>query len=79
MSGLRHGLKRRCISCRRGSALPAAATATHPCRKNCTATHLQEFLKVFEQLRDEIVNDEVLAGQPESSKKWVKEVRPERR
>ena len=36
---------------------------------------LQEFLKVFETLRDEIVNDELLAGQPDSSKQWVKEVR----
>ncbi|EFN59689.1 hypothetical protein CHLNCDRAFT_33543 [Chlorella variabilis] len=35
---------------------------------------LQEFLKVFEQLRDEIVNDELLAGQPEASKQWVKEM-----
>lgn len=34
----------------------------------------QEFLKVFEQLRDEIVNDELLAGQPDSSKAWVREV-----
>lgn len=32
---------------------------------------------MFERLRDEIVNDEMLAGQPESSKKWVKEVRQE--
>ena len=30
---------------------------------------------MFETLRDEIVNDEMLAGQPESSKAWVKEVR----
>ena len=30
---------------------------------------------MFETLRDEIVNDELLAGQPESSKAWVKEVR----
>ena len=36
---------------------------------------LQEFLKVFETLRDEIVNDELLAGQPDFSKQWVKEVR----
>jgi hypothetical protein len=36
---------------------------------------MQDFLKVFEQLRDEIVNDELLNGQPESSMKWVKEVR----
>lgn len=35
----------------------------------------QEFLAVFERLRDEIVNDELLAGQPEASKKWIKEVR----
>ena len=36
---------------------------------------VQEFLKVFDTLRDEIVNDELLAGQPESSMQWVKEVR----
>ena len=36
---------------------------------------VQDFLKVFEQLRDEIVNDDLLDGQPESSKQWVKEVR----
>ena len=30
---------------------------------------------MFERLRDEIVNDDLLAGQPEASKKWVKEVR----
>ncbi|KAI7842723.1 hypothetical protein COHA_003653 [Chlorella ohadii] len=34
----------------------------------------QEFLRVFERLRDEIVNDDLLAGQPEASKKWVKEM-----
>ncbi|PSC75133.1 farnesyl diphosphate synthase [Micractinium conductrix] len=34
----------------------------------------QEFLKVFEQLRDEIVNDELLAGQPDFAKAWVKEM-----
>lgn len=39
------------------------------------APALQEFLKVFETLRDEIVNDELLAGQPASSMTWVKEVR----
>lgn len=36
---------------------------------------LQEFLKVFERLRDEIVGDELLAGQPQFSQDWVKEVR----
>ncbi len=30
---------------------------------------------MFERLRDEIVNDDLLEGQPEASKKWVKEVR----
>lgn len=43
----------------------------------CSLLLPQEFLSVFERLRDEIVNDEMLAGQPESSKKWVKEVRQE--
>lgn len=34
----------------------------------------QEFLKVFERLRDEILSDDLLDGQPESSKQWVKEM-----
>lgn len=29
---------------------------------------------MFELLRDELVNDDLLAGQPESSMQWVKEV-----
>lgn len=36
--------------------------------------YMQEFLAVFEQLRDEIVVDDLLAGQPESSKQWITEV-----
>ena len=35
---------------------------------------LQDFLKVFEQLRDELVNDDLLGAQPDASKQWVKEV-----
>jgi hypothetical protein len=35
---------------------------------------MQEFLKVFGELRDELVNDGLLERQPESSKQWVKEV-----
>ena len=30
---------------------------------------------MFEVLRDEIVNDDLLAGQPEASKQWVAKVR----
>lgn len=49
------------------------------CRRCLACPHqfpaLQEFLRVFERLRDEIVNDDLLEGQPEASKKWVKEVR----
>lgn len=54
------------------------STRSPPQPPPCPHCQLQEFLKVFEQLRDEIVNDKLLAGQPESSKKWVKEVRSER-
>jgi len=36
---------------------------------------MQEFLKVFEQLRDELIDDDLLAGQPEESKTWVERVR----
>jgi hypothetical protein len=35
---------------------------------------LQDFLKVFDQLRDEIVNDELLGAQPDFAKKWMEEV-----
>ncbi len=35
---------------------------------------MQDFLKVFEQLRDEIVNDEFLGAQPDFAKKWMEEV-----
>lgn len=38
--------------------------------------HLQDFLKVFERLRDELVNDELLGDQPEFGKKWMEEVSP---
>lgn len=57
---------------------PAAAADDWGGRRTLTLQHaptLQDFLKVFEALRDDIVNDELLAGQPESSKQWVKEVR----
>lgn len=67
----------------------ARPTRAHlPCRRRCRqrscrrcrahphqSLALQEFLRVFERLRDEIVNDDLLEGQPEASKKWVKEVR----
>lgn len=61
------------------AASPAAATAAATrsrlvVKPAMPSSLLQEFLKVFEQLRDEIVNDELLAGQPEASKQWVKEV-----
>lgn len=36
---------------------------------------VQEFLKVFEQLRDEIVNDDLLGEQPDFGKEWMAEVR----
>lgn len=35
---------------------------------------VQDFLTVFEQLRDEIVNDDLLGDQPDSSKDWVRKV-----
>lgn len=38
--------------------------------------YLQEFLKVFDQLRDELVHDDLLGdGQPEQTKEWMKRVR----
>ena len=35
---------------------------------------MQEFLKVFDQLRNELVHDDLLGDQPESSKQWMVEV-----
>jgi len=35
---------------------------------------LQEFLKVYQRVRDELVGDELLKGQPEASKQWVTEM-----
>ena len=34
----------------------------------------QSFLKVYERLREEIVADSFLAGQPEAAKQWVTKV-----
>ncbi|KAL4449400.1 hypothetical protein ABPG77_007044 [Micractinium sp. CCAP 211/92] len=53
------------------------ATAEAPPAKQAktdAAAAKQEFLKVFERLRDEIVGDELLAGQPQFSQDWVKEM-----
>ena len=36
---------------------------------------IQEFLKVFEELRDELLEDEILKGQPEESREWLEKVR----
>ena len=37
---------------------------------------LQDFLQVFEQLREELVNDDLLGSdQPEASRDWVRKVR----
>lgn len=38
-------------------------------------THLQAFMKVYEQLREEILQDEVVKDMPESSVAWMKRVR----
>lgn len=35
---------------------------------------MQEFLKVYQRVRDELVGDELLKGQPEASKQWVTEM-----
>ena len=39
----------------------------------------QAFLKVYEGLRDQIVNDPFLAGQPDAAKEWMKKVRESER
>ncbi len=39
-------------------------------------SYAQEFLKVFDQLRDELVHDDLLGdGQPQQTKEWMKRVR----
>ncbi|PZR65873.1 MAG: hypothetical protein DI537_50875, partial [Stutzerimonas stutzeri] len=37
--------------------------------------HAQEFLRVFDDLRDEIVADPALAGQPKFASDWLRRVR----
>ena len=47
------------------------------CRVYSYCEYMQEFLKVFKELRDELVHDDLLDGldgQPEASKQWVQEV-----
>lgn len=36
---------------------------------------MQDFLKVFESVRDELVDDSLLAGQPQASREWMTKVR----
>eukprot|EP00887_Chlorella_sp_A99_P003158 scaffold9.g3158.t1 len=45
-----------------------------PPRAPAPSCSLQEFLKVFERLRDELVDDELLAGQPDASKEWARKM-----
>ncbi|GAB4822318.1 hypothetical protein N2152v2_009364 [Parachlorella kessleri] len=57
--------------------MPATENGTAPptkVQKTEADQSKKDFLKVFEQLRDEIVNDDLLGEQPEFAKKWMEEM-----
>ncbi|KAL6772067.1 FPS1 [Auxenochlorella protothecoides x Auxenochlorella symbiontica] len=56
--------------------MAAVVEAGHAASKQKTEAHQtkQEFLAVFEKLRDELLEDSILAGQPESSKDWLRKM-----
>ena len=55
--------------------LARALIAPRALSRTCCAT--QAFIDCYNQLRDELVNDELLSGQPKAAEEWLKEVRGE--